>query len=51
MWGLEYIPENDMPQLECFAELVAAAERAACAAMVKPLDESLADAIRARGNT
>ena len=27
-----------------------AAERKACAAMVMPLDESLADAIRARGN-
>lgn len=34
-----------------FAELVAAAEREKCAAMVEPLDESLAEAIRARGNT
>lgn len=34
-----------------FAALVAAAEREKCAAMVEPLDESLAEAIRARGNT
>ena len=42
-------------ELKRFAELVAAAakaeEREACAAMVKPLDESLAEAIRARGKT
>ena len=35
--------------LERFAALVAAAEREVCAQMVMPLDESLADAIRARG--
>ena len=35
--------------LERFAALVAAAEREACAAMVEPVDESLADEIRARG--
>lgn len=32
-----------------FANLVAAAERSACAQMVEPVDESLADEIRARG--
>ena len=32
-------------ELKRFAELVAAAEREKCAAMVEPLDESLADAI------
>ena len=36
--------------LEHFAELVAAAEREACARMVEPVDESLADEIRARGD-
>lgn len=35
--------------LERFAALVAAAERNACAQMVEPVDESLADEIRARG--
>jgi len=35
--------------LEAFAKLVAAHERKAIAAMVKPLDESLADEILARG--
>ena len=35
--------------IEHFAELVAAAEREACARMVEPVDESLADEIRARG--
>ena len=35
--------------IERFAALVAAAEREACAAMVDPVDESLADEIRARG--
>ena len=48
-WGLEFIPECDVPKLERFAELVAAAEREACARMVEPVDESLADEIRARG--
>jgi len=32
-----------------FAKLVAEKEREACALMVMPLDESLADEIRARG--
>jgi hypothetical protein len=36
---------------EKFAELVAAHEHKAIAAMVKPLDESLADEILARSNT
>jgi hypothetical protein len=36
-------------ELERFAKLVAAKEREACALMVMPLDESLAEAIRARG--
>ena len=35
--------------LRKFADLVAAAERNACAQMVEPVDESLADEIRARG--
>jgi hypothetical protein len=35
---------------EALAKLVAAHEREAIAAMVKPLDESLADEILARGN-
>ena len=35
--------------VEEFARLVAAAEREACARMVEPVDESLADEIRARG--
>jgi len=34
---------------EDFAKLVAAKEHEACALMVMPLDESLADEIRARG--
>jgi hypothetical protein len=38
-----------MDALAEFAALVATAEREACAKMVEPLDESLADAIRARG--
>ena len=37
--------------VERFANLVAAHEREACAQMVISLDESLADAIRARGET
>ena len=37
------------PCLERFAKLVAAKERESCAKMVIPLDESLADEIRARG--
>ena len=35
--------------LRKFADLVAAAERNACAQMVEPVDETLADEIRARG--
>ena len=35
--------------LDRFAGLVAAREREECARMVEPVDESLADAIRARG--
>ena len=35
--------------LEKFAELVRADEQEACAKLVEPLDESLADEIRARG--
>lgn len=35
--------------LDRFAGLVAAREREACARMVEPVDESLADEIRARG--
>jgi len=47
-------PEYDSPALkifEEFAKLVAAKERESCAKMVIPLDESLADEIRARGQT
>ena len=32
-------------------DMATSKEREACAAMVKPLDESLAEAIRAKGNT
>jgi hypothetical protein len=42
-------PRDVKERLEAFAKLVAAKEREACALMVVPLDESLADAIRARG--
>ena len=35
----------------CIDDMAADKEREACAAIVKPLDESLAEAIRARGNT
>ena len=41
-WGLS--------EIERFAALVAAHEREACALMVMPVDESLADAIRERSN-
>ena len=44
-----YAPTSCEMELTRFSERVAAAEREACAAMVKPLDESLAEAIRARG--
>ena len=36
--------------IERFAKLVAEREREACALMVMPLDESLADEIRTRGD-
>ena len=45
MWDLT---SRFVDRLERFAALVAAAERQACAAMVEPVDESLADEIRAR---
>jgi len=38
-----------LDKLEQFAKLIAQKERDACALMVMPLDESLADEIRARG--
>lgn len=41
--------DGDHGSLRRFAALVAAAEREVCAKMVEPLDESLADEIRARG--
>ena len=44
-----WMPIIDLSYAEKFAALVAAAERNACAQMVEPVDESLADAIRARG--
>jgi hypothetical protein len=37
-----------LDKLEHFAKLIAEKEREACALMVMPLDESLADEIRAR---
>jgi hypothetical protein len=60
--GMEWMPADDhcrvphfddviVKELEAFAKLVAAHERKAIAAMVKPLDESLADEILKRGNT
>jgi hypothetical protein len=42
--------DDESNRLEAFAKLVAVHERKAIAAMVKPLDESLADEILARGN-
>ena len=51
---IRLIEENGLTlhgDIEYFAHLVAAAEREACARMVEPVDESLADEIRARGNT
>jgi len=52
---LDYYVSGEYPEkyhikfLERFAKLVAAKEREACALMVMPLDESLAEAIKARG--
>ena len=40
--------ESQADNIIRFANLVAAAEREACARMVEPVDESLADEIRAR---
>ena len=61
-WSLEFIPEVDAPKLERFANLIAAAEREACAVVCdeygKANEESdvmaeafshCAAAIRARG--
>ena len=48
-WHQHWDIGADTNRLERFAELVAAAEREACARMVEPVDESLADEIRARG--
>ena len=52
---LDYYVSGEYPEkyhikfLERFADLVAAKEREECALMVMPLDESLTEAIRARG--
>ena len=43
------VVEGDFASLTQFAKLIAEKERDACALMVMPLDESLADEIRARG--
>jgi hypothetical protein len=45
----EYPEKYHIKFLEIFAKLVTAKEREACALMVMPLDESLAEAIKARG--
>lgn len=34
-WSLEFIPESDVPKLERFAALVAAAEREECAQLLE----------------
>jgi len=44
----EYCDGVDIDDLVAFATLVAKHEREACALMVMPLDESLADEIRER---
>jgi hypothetical protein len=49
-WG---IFRDFMPEIEHFAKLIAASEREACAKLAEEIDpvwESVADAIRARGN-
>jgi hypothetical protein len=46
---VHWMPIIDLSYAERFANLVAAAERETCARMVDPVDESLADEIRARG--
>jgi hypothetical protein len=43
------VVEGDFANLTQFAKLIAQKERDACALMVMPLDESLADEIRERG--
>ena len=51
-WKLEYIPESDVPKLERFYALVAAAERDACAKLVENCNGELGCKgylIRARG--
>ena len=40
----------NIEKLEAFAKMVEQHEREACALMVMPLDESLADEIRTRGD-
>jgi len=46
----ETLQDGTLNERYHFAKLVAAHEHKAIAAMVKPLDESLADEILARGN-
>ena len=46
---VNWMPIIDLKYAQKFAALVAAAERIECARMVEPVDESLADEIRARG--
>jgi hypothetical protein len=48
-WNMEHEATNWM--LVQFAKALLDAERQACASMVEPLDESLADEIKERGNT
>ena len=52
---VDYVVEGDLGSLMQFADLVANAEREACAKMcedsVEYAGDTLADAIRARGNT
>ena len=46
---ITWVERDLLPVFERFAKLVAAKEREECALMVMPLDESLTEAIRARG--
>jgi len=46
---MTWVERDLFPVFERFAKLVGEHEREACALMVMPLDESLADEIRARG--
>jgi len=52
-WGLHFICESDVTKLERFAEIVAAAEREACAEICDRFmsAENCALVIRARSNT